>query len=124
MAAQSDFAQAKVFYNGSPITQITSMSMTTNAANQRVDLLDGGLAGFTAGSGDVTLEIGFVVPIGGLEFDYQQDCANHAFVDMQVFIGRQNYIGRGKIDTNQISQSVGASMEGSFTWVGELKPLA
>lgn len=118
--ALQDYAQIKAFYNGSPITQITSCRLTTNSGNVRVDLMNEGLGGFTNGTGDVTIEIGFAVPLGGLEFDYQQDAANHEYVDMQVFIGRASYAGRGKIETNDISQSTGAAIEGTFTWVGEL----
>jgi hypothetical protein len=120
--ALQDYAQKKAFYNGSPITQITSVSMTTNSGNVRVDLLNEGLGGFTNGTGDVTIEIGFAVPIGGTEFTFQQDAANHEFVDLQVFIGRLSYTGRGKIESCQISQSTGAAIEGTFTWLGELKP--
>ena len=69
----------------------------------------------------VTIEIGFAVPIGGQEFDFQQACANRAYVDMQVFIGRNSYAGRGKIETVNISQSVGGTTEGTLTFTGELK---
>jgi hypothetical protein len=122
VASLQDYAQLKAFYNGSPITQITSIRITTNSGNVRVDLLNEGLGGFTNGTGDVTIEIGFAVPVTGLEFDYQQDAANHEYVDLQIFIGRASYAGRGKIETNDISQSTGAAVEGTFTWVGELKP--
>jgi hypothetical protein len=123
MAVQTDYAQLKAFYNGSPITQITSCSLNTEAGNQRVELMGEGLGGWTTGSGACTIEIGFVIPIGGQEFDYQQDCANHAFVDMQIFIGRNSYAGRGKISSHSVSQGTGAVTEGTFTWDGELKPL-
>lgn len=121
---QQDYAQLKVFYNGSPIIQITSCTLTTESGNQRVDLMGEGLGGWTTGSGACTIEIGFVIPIGGLEFDYQQDAANHNFVDMQVFVGRNNYAGRGKIDTVSITQDTGTVSSGSFTFNGELKAMA
>jgi hypothetical protein len=123
MAVQTDYAQLKGFYNGSPITQITSLSLNTEAGNQRVELMGEGLGGWTTGSGACTIEVGFVVPIGGQEFDFQQDCANHAFVDLQVFVGRNSYAGRGKLDSVNISQATSAVSEGTFTWSGELKSM-
>ncbi len=122
MPVQQDYAQLKAFYNGSPITQITSCSHNTEAGNQRVELMGEGLGGWTTGSGACTVEIGFVVPIGGQEFDFQQDCANHAFVTLQVIVGRNSYAGLGKLDSVSISQGTGAVTEGTFTWNGELKP--
>ncbi len=122
MPVQQDYAQLKGFYNGSPIINITSLSVNTEAGNQRVELMGEGLGGWTTGSGAVTVEVGFVVPIGGQEFDFQQDCATHAFVDLQVFVGRNSYAGRGKLDSVNISQGTGAVTEGTFTWSGELKP--
>lgn len=120
--ALSDYARPGTFYQGNPLTQVTSLSHVTNSGNQRVDLLTEGLGGFTPGPGDCTIEVGFAVPTGGLEEDFQQDCANRAFVTMQFSIGGQYYIGQGKIDTVSISGSVGSNTEGSFTWIGELKP--
>jgi hypothetical protein len=120
--ALSDYARPTAFYNGSPITQLTSLGMTTNSGQQRVDLLGEGLAGFTPGPGDVTISVGFAVPVGGLEFDYQQDCAAGEYVTMQFSLGRQYYIGQGKIQSVEASGSTGANTEGSFEWMGELKP--
>lgn len=119
--ALQDFAQLKAFYNGSPIIQVTSISINTESGNQRVELLGEGLGGFTTGNGAVTIEIGFAIPIGGQEFDFQQDCANHAYVTLQVFIGRNSYAGLGKLESVSISQSTGGATEGTFSWTGELK---
>lgn len=124
MAAQQDYSQLKCFINGNPLIQITSLSKATNAGLQRIDLLNEGLGGFSNGSGDVTIEIGYVVPIGGTEEEFDRMCAGHEFVDMQMFLGRQSYAGRGKIENNSVSQSVNAAVEGKLTWLGELKPFA
>jgi hypothetical protein len=121
--AQQDYARLAVFYNDNLLTQVTSISLTTNSGNQRVDLLNEGLGGFTPGSGDCTIEVGFVVPAGGLEEEFQQHCADREFVKMQVPVGSKDYVGKGKLDTVSISQSVNASVEGSFTWIGELAAL-
>jgi hypothetical protein len=121
--AQQDYARLAAFLDDNLLTQVTSISLTTNSGNQRVDLLNEGLGGFTPGSGDCTIEIGFVVPAGGLEEEFQQKCANRDFVKMQVPVGSKDYVGKGKIDTVSISQSVSASVEGSLTWIGELAAL-
>lgn len=123
MAVQ-DYAQLKCFVNGNPLIQVTSVSKTTNAGIQRIDLLNEGLGGFTNSSGEVTIEVGYVVPIGGLEEEFDRMCVNREFVDIQLFLGRQSYAGRGKIENNRISQSTNAAVEGSFSWMGEFKPFA
>ena len=83
-----------------------------------------GLGGFTPGSGMCSIEINFVVPIGGTEEQFQEDCANGAFVTLQVPVGNKDYIGKGKIMEVKISQSTNAVTEGSFTWEGPLKAIA
>lgn len=120
--ALQNYAKLGVFYNGNAITQLTSASHVTNSGQQRVDLMEG-LGGFTPGPGDVTIEIGFAVPIGGTEDDFQEDCANGEFVTIQFGCGRKFYIGQGKLQTVSISGSAGANTEGTFTWIGELKPM-
>ena len=103
--------------------EITSIQMTTNSGQNRVDLLNEGLAGFTPGSGDVSLQIGFAVPFGGQEYPWQQKCASGAYVTMQVNIGEKKYVGNGKFLDVSINQSVNASVEGTANWLGELKPV-
>lgn len=121
--AFTDFAKLSVFYNGNALTSLTSISFTTESGQQRVDLLNEGLAGFTPGSGSVEIEIGFAVPIGGTQETFQEDAANGAIVEMQVPVGNVDYIGLGKIMNVKISQSTSQNVEGSFTWSGQLKPM-
>lgn len=118
--ALNDYSQLAATMDGNPLTQVTSISMTTNSGDQRVDLLNEGLGGFTPGSGDVTIEIGYVIPIAGTEDEFQQKCARRDFVTMQVWRAGKSYMGHGKILTDQFSQSVNGSVEGSFTWTGEV----
>jgi hypothetical protein len=122
MAVQ-DYANLGILYNGNPLTQITSISHTTESGQQRVDLLNEGVGGFTPGAGSCEIEVGFVVPIGGLEDTFQQDCVNGTYVTLQVPIGSKDYIGRGKLMTCRISQSTGAVTEGTWTWTGQLKAI-
>jgi hypothetical protein len=123
MAALQDYAQLAVIMDGNVLEQISSIHLSWNSGNQRVDLLNTGLSGFTPGSGDVTIEVGFMTPIGGLEDDFTGKLTNRDYVTMQVPIGGKDYIGKGKIDKCDISQSTNASVEGTFTWIGQIHPL-
>ena len=122
--ALQDFAKLAVFYNGNALTRVTSISLDTESGEQRVDLLNEGLSGFTPGSGSVSISVGFVVPIGGTEDTFQEDCATGKYITLQVPVGRKSYIGKGKLMSVKISQSTNANVEGTFEWSGELKPLA
>lgn len=121
--AQSDFAKLAVFVDGGYIKYITSCSLSGDAQNQRIDVLNEGLAGFSSGSGSVTINLGFVVPIGGLEIDYWGKHVRREYVEFQVWIGAQKYAGKGKIDTCEISQQVNSPTDGSLTWTGEFREL-
>jgi len=68
MATLQDHARLAIFVDQTVQIEITSIQMTTNSGQNRVDLLNEGLAGFTPGSGDVNLQIGFAVPKGGQEY--------------------------------------------------------
>jgi len=120
--ALQDYAQLKLFYNSNPLTQCTSLEHVTNSGQQRVDLLETGLAGFTPGSGDCEINFGYAVPIGGPEENFQAACCVGEYVDLQFFQGSLSYAGRGKIITNRVSQSTNQSVEGTVNWVGEMKP--
>jgi hypothetical protein len=123
MATLQDHARLAIFVDQVVQIEVTSIQMTTNSGQQRVDLLNEGLAGFTPGSGDVSLQIGFAVPKGGQEYPWQQKCANGEYVSMQVILGATQYVGLGKFMDVSINQSVNASVEGTANWLGELKPL-
>ncbi len=124
MAQQQDYARLPVFYNQAYLVQITSVSHTTDAGQQPVNLLNEGLGGFTPGTGKCTMKIDFAIPIGGTEVPYQQDCANGAYVTLQLGVGPVSYIGTGKIQTVDIGQSTGAAAQGTANWEGELKPMS
>jgi len=121
--ALQDFSKLGCFYNGSLIEKITSIHVTGKNGIIRVDVLNEGLAGFTPGSGEVTVTVNFVVPVGGLEEAFWDDMANENFVTLQVPIGPKAYLGNGKIENVEVGQSVNASVEGSFNWLGTLSPL-
>ena len=121
--ADNDFAKLGTIYAGAALAKITSLSMTTNSGLQRVDTMGEGLSGFTPGSGDVTIEFGFVIPIGGPEAAMQEHCAEGATVEVEFFVGAKTYVGRGKVMTTTFSQSVNQAAEGTCQWVGQLKPI-
>lgn len=121
--AQQDYATLKAFYDGQPITQATSISHVINGGQLRVDLIETGLGGWTPGSGDCTIEIGYPVPLTGTEFPYKSDAASGRYVTFQISEGDFYYIGMGKVQTSGSSQSANASTEGTLTWIGELKPM-
>ncbi len=120
--ALTDYVITKLFYNSSPVTQITRIARVVKANNQAVQLLNEGLGGFTDGSGECTIEWDAPIPIGGTEFDYEADCVSKAYVDMQFFCGARSYSGRGKLEEAATEQAVGASGSIKVQWVGEFKP--
>lgn len=121
--AQFNSVNLIAFYNGVRLKKLTSLSLTTESGQQRIDLMNEGLGGFSSGSGSVTIEIGYAIPISGTEVPYQQDNAAGNFVTMQVQEGPVSYIGTGKVTNNGSSQSVGAATEGTASWTGELAPM-
>lgn len=123
MAELIDHATLALFVDQTYQVEITSIEMTTNSGQQRVDLLNEGLGGFTPGSGDVSINIGFAIPIGGQDFPWQQKCAFGTLVTMQIIIGSEQYEGTGKLMDVSISQSVNSNAEGTASWVGQLSQL-
>lgn len=121
--ALQDYARLALAMDSNVLTQITKLDAEWDSGQQRVDLLNEGLAGFTPGSGDVKITVGFVVPIGGLEDDYVGKLVVGQYVAMQMFIGPKDYNGNGKLMNIKIGQSVNASTEGTAEWMGELKQI-
>ena len=120
--ANQDYASYKAFINGAPILQVTSIGVKTESGVQPVHLLAEGLGGWTDGSGSVSISMGIVIPIGGQEHEYQQACARKEFIDMQVYIGRNSYAGRGKFLSVDLNHSAGDTASGTVEWQGPLKP--
>lgn len=122
-ATQQDYARLALIMNGDVLVQMSNIKITWESGEQPIELLNEGLGGFTPGSGNVKIEGGFYIPIGGLEEDYVQKLVDREYVTFQVPIGRSDYVGKGKIQTCEISQSTNAAVEGSFSWLGELAAL-
>ena len=122
MATLQDHARLALFIDTTYQVTMTSIEMATNSGQQRVDTLEG-LAGFTPGSGDVTFTCGFSIPIGGQEFPIQQAVDAGTYHTVQMPLGPEDYVGLGKFIDCNITQSVNANTEGTFTWVGQKAPL-
>lgn len=122
MATLQDHARLALFVEQDFMVEMTSIELTTNSGQQRVDTLEG-LAGFTPGSGDCTVSCGFAIPIGGQEYPFQETCADGSYATLQIPIGPKDYIGLGKFIDVTINQSVNANTEGNFTWTGELSAI-
>lgn len=123
MATLIDHARLALFVDGTYQVEITSLELETDSGQQRVDLLNEGLGGFTPGSGSVTINVGFAIPVGGQDYPWQQKCADGAYVTMQVIVGAEQYSGNGKFMNVRINQSAGANTEGTASWLGELNKL-
>lgn len=121
--ALNDYARARVFFNGLKLQQITSAQMETDGGQQPVNLLDEGLSGFTPGAGSVTLTIGYAIPRDGTEEPFQETCAVGRYATLQYGRGDKDYVGTGKIMNVSESQSTGANLEGTFTWMGKIAPM-
>jgi hypothetical protein len=117
--AQSDYATLKLFFNSNPLQKLTSIRHRTESGQQPVELLNEGLSGFTPGAGRCTVEVGYVIPVGGPEENFQAQCKRGSYVDLQLFMGSLVYAGRGKITETEIGQSNSETVTGSFTWIGE-----
>ena len=122
MAIQQDYAKLSTFADQQSLNQLTSVSHKTDSGQQPVNLLNEGLGGFSPGSGSVTMDLAFAIPIGGTEYPYQQKCANGDYVVFQIGVGSVGYIGRGKILNVEVGQDTGSASHGTAQWHGELKP--
>jgi hypothetical protein len=102
----------------------TAIGVNTASGVQPVHLLGEGLGGFTSGSGEVTIELGIKIPIGGQEHPFQQMCANEEYVELQIFVGRDSYNGRGKFTTVNLTSAVDSAAQGTVSFTGPKKPFA
>jgi len=121
--ALKSYAVMQVFVDQDYRIEVTSVNMTTDGGKQRIDLLKEGFAGFSPGSGAVTIEFGLVIPRSGQEYPFQQKAAADEFATVQLGIGNETYFGNGQFTDNGINQSVNSPIDASATWVGELNPM-
>lgn len=120
--ALGDHLRLALLVNGNIQIKTSSISISFDSGNQRVDTLEG-LAGKTPGSGSVSISGTVAVPVGGPETDFMSMCARGEYVTMQVPWGAKSYSGLGWIQTANGGQSTNANTELSFEWVGAQRPL-
>jgi hypothetical protein len=121
--AAKDYATLSLHVDQDYEPEVTSVGLTTESGEQRIDLMNEGFGGFSPGGGACGIEVGFTIPKDGLSYPWQQKCANKEWVTMQIVVGDKQYAGLGKLISVGINQSVNAAAEGSATWDGELSPL-
>lgn len=122
MATPREHARLAVFVDGTYLVEVTSIELTTESGQIRIDTFEG-LAGFTPGSGKCTIKLGLAIPISGQEYPFQEACADGLLVPMQIPVGQKSFMGIGKFMDVGISQSVNAAAEETVTWEGGLSKL-
>lgn len=122
MATLQDHARLPAFINGTYLIEVTQIGMRTNSGQLEVVTLEG-LVGFSEGAGSVEITLGFAIPIGGTEAEFQEQCAEGSYVTMQIGVGSKSYNGVGKIIDCEIGQSTNSASEGTIRWVGEKKKI-
>jgi hypothetical protein len=121
--AFGEHANVYTFMNGALLETLQSISHRTENGLQPVHNLITGLAGFSDGSGMVTISGTCSIPITGPEQNFQQMVVTKETVQMQVGVGDIAGAGNGKMLSAELSQSTGGASEISWEWQGELKAL-
>lgn len=121
--AMIDYAIPFLFVDGRGQGQVTSIDMVTESGKIPIFTLKDGFAGFSPGPGMVTFNIGFVVPVGGLEENFQRYAATAGRHTIQFGLGPQAYVGEGEFTNCQIGGGTQKATEGSCTWQGQKKEL-
>lgn len=121
--AQNDYATLGFSVNGIQMQEITSISKSTESGQLEIFTLARGLAGFSPGQGKVTVSVGYLLPIGGFEFNFDDAIANGTPVTIQIWGGPHSYGGSGKFVSGECSQSTGAAFAGTVTFTGTLGAL-
>jgi len=121
--AQGDYGKMSMWIDENKLVQITSIEKVTDAGNIAVYILNEGLGGFTDGSGSVNVNIGYVVPRTGFEFEFDRAVEEKTYHNVQISISGKSAIVTGKFMTNNISQSTDASVAGTTSFMGDLQAL-
>lgn len=121
--AQNDYATFGCSVNGGQVVELTSISKTTESGQLEIFTLARGLAGFSPGQGKCTIGLGYTIPVGGFEFNFDEAVANGTPVTVQLWVGPHSYNGNGKFTQGELSQSVGGASAGTVTFTGSLGAL-
>lgn len=121
--ALQDYANLTVIYNGIELKQFTSVKRELNGGWIVVNTIADGLAGFSKGAGEVTIEITLAVPLSGLEAEFESHCVEGNYATIQLGCANKDYAGNGMVMSSSLSQDVQKATEFTFKWTGELKPM-
>jgi hypothetical protein len=117
--AMQDFAKLSAYVDTAYQVFLTSISINGENGEQLVRTFEG-LAGFSPGTGVMTVEFGYVIPIGGEDYPFWNKMVNREYVQLQLPVGAKTIVGLGKILTTGISQDVDGAIAGTASWTGEL----
>jgi hypothetical protein len=118
--ALEKFARAAIALDGQWLRFVTSLSMVTDGGKTPINLLEDGLAGFSPGSGSVTITIGYAIPVGGQEYPFQQKAIRDEDVQAQLRWGGEQYVGLGQLTNDEKNRNVDSPTEGTANWTGVL----
>jgi hypothetical protein len=118
--ALEKFARAALSLDGTWLRFITSLSMVTDGGKTPINLLEEGLAGFSIGSGSVTITAGYALPMAGQEYPFQQKVTRDEDVQAQLRWGAEQYVGLGQLTNDEKNRNVDSPTEGTVNWTGVL----
>lgn len=118
--ALTKFARTAIALDGTWLKFLTSASMVTDGGKTPINLLEEGLAGFSPGSGSVTVTLGYALPMGGQEYPYQQKVTRDEDVQLQIRWGAEQYAALGQLTNDEKNRNVDAPTEGTVNWTGVL----
>lgn len=118
------YSITKVFVDNNPIAEVTSTNYTFDGQKQPVRILNGGFVGITPGAGETTLELGIVIPITGMEYDFDAACKSPEFVDVQYGIGPHAVVAPSQFMTLNITHTTDTTVEGTVTVMMKTRPMS
>lgn len=113
--------QLRAVIDGRIQAKATSISVELDGKRVPVETLEG-LDGYTSGPGQLSITANWAIEKGGPEFDFVDAIAIGSFHDVQIPYGKKTIATKGYFTNGGLSQSVGASTEGTATFIGKLNP--
>ncbi len=126
MATLTNHAKLRAMFGGTLLKRATSIRVTGESGKVVVHTMDGPstFSGFSSGEAVKSIEISYVIPISGPEFDFEKFANSEEFVTCQLFYANKTYAGLGQVMSNSLDDSTGAAMSATAVWVGEAKAAA
>jgi hypothetical protein len=121
--AQTRQARLQIYFDGVKIVEATAITHSTDGGKTPVYTLDGGLIGFSLGSGQCTGTVEYAKPAAGQSYPFQVKACTDETVVVQVVLGADHYVGEGQIMTDEQSQTVNAASAGTCTFTAEKQPV-